>query len=74
MNNYGKLKNAYPTYKASNEKFFVSYAVRGDLVDKEHGDRLGMPSLYPLEGPVNEPSPLNTRWKYIPKMSSVGIL
>lgn len=74
MKNYNNLKNAYTSNKQYKEKFFVSYAVRGDLVDKEHGDRLGMPSLYPLDGPVNEPSPLNTRWKYIPKMSPVGIL
>lgn len=70
IENYKQLKNAY-----IKEKFFVTYAVKGPIVDKEHGDRLGMPVNYPISGPVNEPSPLNTRWEYeLPDVPIEGIL
>lgn len=65
---YTKLKNTY-------ENFFISYAVNGPMVDPEHGLRQGMPDLYPISGPVKQPSPLNTRYKYIPRgLSITGIL
>jgi len=68
--NYKQLKNAY-----LKEKFFVSYAVLGSIVDKEHGDRAGLPVNYPISGPVTEPSPLNTRWQYeLPEVPIEGIL
>jgi hypothetical protein len=71
--NYYTLNNAY----FITEKFFVSYALNGAIVNPEQGLRQGMPSLYPLKNsPVVEPSPLNTRYKYIPKFkyNLVGIL
>jgi hypothetical protein len=65
-NKYSKLKHTY------REDFFVSYAVRGPEVLP--GVRQDMPILTPISGPVTEPSPLNTRWKYIPEIDKVGIL
>lgn len=72
MSSYTMLKN---TYKISNiENFFVSYAVNGNIANKEIGTRYGMPDLYPLyNSPVTLPSPLNTRYKYIPEISYIGI-
>lgn len=70
--NYYTLNNAYYI----TEKFFVSYALNGSI-NTESGVRAGMPSLYPLKNsPVTEPSPLNTRYKYIPNMkyNLLGIL
>ena len=64
MNNkqtYKKLKDTYVK-----ENFFVGYALNGPMVDPEHGVRAGMPVLHPIKGPVKEPSPLNTRWEYVP--------
>lgn len=56
------------------ENFFVGYAVRGNI-NKETASRNDMPYLYPLKNsPVYQPSPLNTRYKYIPEVSTVGIL
>ena len=58
-NNYSTLKN---TYK---ENFFVSYAVKGPMVDKEDGVRMDMPLIGPLpNNPVKEPSPLNSEYVY----------
>lgn len=64
MNNrktYSKLKNTYVK-----EKFFVSYALNGPMVDPQHGVRAGLPVNHPISGPVSEPSPLNNRWRYDP--------
>ena len=69
MQNYKNLKKAY-----SKEKFFVSYAVKGSMVEPEIGIRQGMPNLHPINGPVKEPSPLNTRYLYEPKVKPEGIL
>ena len=69
---YSKLKDTYTIKKKEN--FFVSYAVLGNI-DSAHGLRAGMADLYPLiNSPVTLPSPLNTRYKYIPKTSYVGIV
>ena len=58
-NNYSNLKN---TYK---ENFFISYAVRGPMINKEDGVRMDMPLIGPLSNnPVKEPSPLNTEYVY----------
>jgi hypothetical protein len=65
-NRYPSLKNAY-----IKENFFVSYAVRGSMGDKEQGLRVGMPTNRPIDSAVNEPSPLNTRWQY--EKPGVGI-
>ena len=69
MKNYKNLKSAY-----SKEKFFVSYAVNGPIIDPSRGIRQGMPDLYPISGPVKEPSPLNTRYIYEPPTKPTGIL
>ena len=69
MKNYKNLKSAY-----AKENFFVSYAVNGPIIDPAMGIRQGMPDLYPIEGPVKEPSPLNNRYIYEPKIKSTGIL
>jgi hypothetical protein len=56
---YSKLKNTYVK-----EKFFISYAVNGSMIDPEHAGRAGLPVNHPIKGPVSEPSPLNNRWEY----------
>jgi len=66
---YYKLDNAY-----IKEKFFMSYALNGPLIDPEQGIRAGMPELHPIKGPVKEPSPLNTRWQFDFNKSAEGIL
>lgn len=71
--NYSPLKNVWKK-EEDKEKFFVSYAVMGPIVAPEKGIRRGMPVNHPIGGPVNLPSPLNTRWEYIPPDPSVGIL
>jgi hypothetical protein len=71
---YVKLEDTYkPLYK-NKENFFVSYAVLGNIIDKETGVRADMPSLYPQTYSPHQPSPLNNRYKYIPKISYVGIV
>ena len=68
--NYKQLKNT-----DVKENFFVSYALNGPIVDKEHGVRAGIPVNHPISGPVHEPSPLNTRWQYeLPEVPIEGIL
>lgn len=57
---YKTLRNAWGSQK---ERFFVSYAVRGPMVDPSGGRRAGLPTIGPIEGPVSEPSPLNTEWR-----------
>jgi hypothetical protein len=57
---YKPLKDTY----TSKEKFFVSYAVRGPIVNPSYGLRDGLPINHPIPGPVTEPSPLNTRYMY----------
>ena len=65
--NYKRLDKTY-----THEKFFVSYAVRGPVIVP--GTRQDMPVLHPIAGPVHEPSPLNTRWRYVPPgYSNIGI-
>jgi len=54
------------------ENFLVSYAVRGPSMDD--GTQYDMPVLHPISGPVREPSPLNTRYKYELKFTPVGVL
>lgn len=44
------------------EPFFVSYAVRGPILNPNDGSRAGMPLIGPVCGPVEEPSPLNTQY------------
>lgn len=65
---YKTLKNCWTTNPTNKEKsrenWFVSYAVRGPTVVPSMGLESGMPLLYPIPGPVREPSVLNTRWKY----------
>jgi hypothetical protein len=79
MSCYVSLKNTWenPTsYKKLNaiEKFFMTYALRGSMVNKETGVRMDIPVNHPIFGPVKEPSPLNTRWKYSPREPTVGVL
>lgn len=66
--NYSRLKDTYQ----DTEKFLVSYAVRGPILVP--GTRQGLPVLHPISGPVHEPSPLNTRWRFDPPGSPVGVL
>ena len=54
------------------ENFFVSYAMRGEILVP--GTRQGMPVNHPIPGPVPEPSPLNTRWIYSPGFSPIGVM
>jgi len=69
MKTHKNFKNAY-----HKENFFVSYAVRGPMIEPEIGVRQDMPVLHPIKGPVKEPSPLNTRYMYEPKVKPTGIL
>lgn len=62
MSQYKTLKNTW----ISKEKFMVSYAVRGPMVDPQYGGRAGLPVDHPICGPVSEPSPLNNRYLYDP--------
>ena len=50
------------------ERFFVSYAVRGPIQNPNLGLRADIPVDHPISGPVPEPSPINTRWKYNPSL------
>jgi len=46
------------------EKFFVSYAMNGAVVDHSNGNRAGLPVRHNLcNSPVKEPGPLNTGYK-----------
>ena len=61
------MKNVTKPRKLLKENFFVSYAVKGNMVNSFSGVRADMPSNLPMcNSPVKEPSPLNTRWKYDP--------
>lgn len=51
-------------YDVIKEKFFVSYAVRGSIYNPSYGIRYGTPTRYPIQGPVNQPSPLNSQFLY----------
>lgn len=62
MSVYKKISDYCPCIKKEN--FFVSYAVRGSIVNPNMGLRGGTPVDYPLCGPVKEPSPLNNRCEY----------
>jgi len=59
MKNYKLLKEAY-----KKENFFISYAVKGPIIDEEAGVRQDVPNLGPINGPVREPSPLNSEYVY----------
>jgi hypothetical protein len=60
------------TWLKPKESFFVSYAIRGPIVNPSQGLRAGLPVNYPLvNSPVKEPSPLNTRWQYNPYFDGV---
>lgn len=71
-NTYTKLKNTWSS--KSKETFFVSYAVRGPMMIPSYGLRSGLAVDHPIEGPINEPSPLNTRYVYHPHGYVSGIL
>ena len=70
---YKLLKNTWVVDKIQ-EKFFVSYAVRGPMVVPSLGLRMDMPVNYPICGPVSEPSPLNNRWVYSLPEPTLGVL
>ena len=71
---YKQLKNTWLSDR-NKEDFFVQYAVRGPMVCPSQGLRSDLPIDYPISGPVKEPSPLNTRWKYaLPWPGIDGIL
>lgn len=67
---YSTLKE---TYKQMNEKFFVSYAVKGPI-NPNTGVRAGMPLRRPISGPVTEPSPLNAEYQYFIPFMPAGVL
>lgn len=70
--NYHKLNDTWSNN--IKEQFFVAYAVGGPMVIPSKGLRAGMPVNHPIGGPVNLPSPLNTRWQYLPPNPTAGIL
>ncbi len=59
-------KNLKESYKGDlTEDFFLSYAIRGGMVNPWLGTRAGMPALGPMwNSPVFEPSPLNSKFVY----------
>ena len=68
MSGYTTLKNYWSNSSCTStrEKFFMSYALNGAIIDPENGIRAGIPTVFPLvDAPVTEPSPLNTRCEYI---------
>ena len=68
MNNnksvYKTLGNYWPCEEEKKENYFVRYAVRGPMIIPSMGLEAGLPVNHPIAGPVNEPSPLNNRWRY----------
>lgn len=60
------MNSDYVKFKhlCSKEDFFVSYAVRGPIIYPRGGIRQGLPVRHPINGPVNEPSPLNAQYYY----------
>lgn len=58
---YKELKDTWLLEKK--EQFFVSYAVHGPTIP-ETGMQACLPVNYPINAPVTEPSPLNTRCMY----------
>lgn len=79
MSCYVSLKNTWETpssVKNPNaiEKFLMTYALRGSMSNKETGNRMDIPVNHPISGPIKEPSPLNTRWKYSPGEPTIGVL
>ena len=71
--NYEKLGNTWSISKGK-ENFFVNYAARGPMVVKPLGLRAGMPVNHPIGGPVHLPSPLNTRWEFVPPDPDAGVM
>ena len=65
---YKVLRDTWRSTEPTVEHFFTAYALNGAIVDPSMGLRTGLPVNHPIEGPVREPSPLNTRW-----YTSVGI-
>ena len=62
---YSTLKNTWKKkYTVEPENFFVSYAVRGPMLNPSMGLEADIPVNHPISGPVKEPSPLNTRCQY----------
>lgn len=59
---YKRVKNTWTNN--TKERFFISYAVEGPMIDPSQGLRSQLPVDHPIRGPVKEPSPLNTRWRY----------
>ena len=56
ISQYSRLDKTYI------EPFFISYAVRGPILNPD-GNRAGLPIEGPLRcSPVKEPSPLNTQY------------
>ena len=67
--NYAHLATSW-TPNVTKEQFLIAYAVEGQIQDPAQGLRAGLPSIYPLvDSPVAEPSPLNTRWRYLPQIT-----
>lgn len=71
-NNFNDLNKCNKKKDKKKEKFLISYAVRGPSMPD--GTQYDMPVIHPIEGPVSEPSPLNTRYKYDIKFNPVGVL
>ena len=61
---YKQLKNTWNKSNINKENFFVTYAVRGPMINSYLGLRAGIPVNYPNTGPVTEPSPLNSGFFY----------
>lgn len=59
---YSTLSNTW-THE-NKENYFVSYAVRGPMAVPSLGLEYGMPVRHPIQGPVSEPSPLNSQYLY----------
>ena len=70
---YKILKDTWNGKDKVKEDYFVSYAVRGPMMVPSYGLRYDMPVMHPIEGPVNEPSPLNNRCEQNPKAQSEGV-
>jgi len=71
---YKVLRDTWRSTEPTVEPFFTAYALNGAIVDPSMGLRTGLPVDHPIKGPVREPSPLNTRWQYVPTVNtSVGI-
>ncbi len=57
--NYKKIKDTYGESSCV-ENFFVRYAVEGEMQIPEEGLRAEMARIGPIEGPVEQPSCINS--------------